>query len=86
MIIPNQQQFTVEYARQNFNKVIKSAEKEAILLTQNEQKFLLINQDVLESWLETFIVLQDQEILNDIEIAREEYQKGTSLTMEDVFN
>lgn len=82
MIIPNQQQFTVEYASQNFNKVIKSAEKEAILLTQNEQKFLLINQDVLE----TFIVLQDQEILNDIEIAREEYQKGTTLTMKDIFN
>ncbi len=86
MIIPNQQQFTVEYASQNFNKVIKSAEKEAILLTQNEQKFLLINQDVLESWLETFIILQDQEILNDIEIAREEYQKGTTLTMKDIFN
>jgi antitoxin YefM len=86
MNIPNQQQFTVEYARQNFNQVIESAEKEAITLTQNEQKFFLINEAILESWLETFAVLQDQEILNDVRIAREEYQKGETLTMDDIFS
>jgi PHD/YefM family antitoxin component YafN of YafNO toxin-antitoxin module len=85
MIIPNEQQFTVEYASQNFDKIIKSAQKEAIILTQNEQKFLLINQDNLESWLETLAILQDREILDDIETARQEYQQRETLSMDDIF-
>jgi PHD/YefM family antitoxin component YafN of YafNO toxin-antitoxin module len=86
MKIPNQQQFTVEYACKNFNQVIETAAKEPITLTQNEQKFFLINEDILESWLETFALLQDPEILNDVKMAREEYQKGETLTMDDIFN
>ena len=85
MIIPNQQQFTVEYASQNFDKILKYAQKEAIILTQNDQKFLLINQDALESWLETITILQDQELLDDIKIAKQEYNKGETLTIDDVF-
>ncbi len=86
MIIPNQQQFTLEYAHQNFEQVIECAKKEAIILTQNEEKFFLINQEALESWLETLILLQDQELLNDVKIAKKEYQQGETLTMDDIFN
>jgi PHD/YefM family antitoxin component YafN of YafNO toxin-antitoxin module len=86
MKIPNQQQFTVEYACENFNQVIETAAKEPITLTQNEQKFFLINEDILESWLETFVLLQNPEILNDVKMAREEYQKGETLTMDDIFS
>ncbi|HEY9702486.1 MAG TPA: type II toxin-antitoxin system Phd/YefM family antitoxin [Allocoleopsis sp.] len=85
MIIPNQQQFTVEYARQNFNEVMEFAEKEAIILTQNQQKFLLINQEVLESWLETIAILQEPNILDDIKAAKSEYQQEKTLTMDDIF-
>ena len=86
MIIPNQQQFTLEYAHQNFEKVIECAKKEAITLTQDEEKFFLINQDALESWLETLILLQDQELLDDIKTAKEEYKKGETLTMDEIFS
>jgi PHD/YefM family antitoxin component YafN of YafNO toxin-antitoxin module len=86
MIIPNQQQFTVNFARENFNKIIEYAEKEAVILTKNEQKFLIINQDNLESWLETFVILQNEEILNDIKVAREEYEREECLEMDDIFN
>ena len=85
MNIPHQQEFSIEYARDNLNKVIESAQKEAVTLVQNDEKFFLINENILESWLETFEILRDQEILEDIKIAREEYQKGETLTMDDIF-
>ncbi|MGI0479852.1 prevent-host-death family protein [Geminocystis sp. CENA526] len=86
MNISHQQEFSIEYARENFNQVIESAQKEAVTLVQNEQKFFLINENILESWLETFEILKDQEILEDIKIAREEYHKGETLTMDDIFS
>jgi antitoxin YefM len=86
MLIPNQQQFTLEYAYHNLHQVIECAKTEAVILTKNEEKFFLINQEALESWLETLILLQDQELLHDIDIAKKEYQTGETLTMDDIFN
>ncbi|WP_017293004.1 hypothetical protein [Geminocystis herdmanii] len=86
MNISHQQEFSIEYARENFNKVIESAQKEAVTLVRNEEKFFLINENILESWLETFEILKNKEILEDIKIAREEYKRGETLTMDDIFS
>jgi len=85
MNIPHQQEFSIEYARENFNQIIETAQKEAVTLKQNEEKFFLINETILESWLETFEILKNQEILEDINKAREEYKRGETLTMNDIF-
>ena len=85
MTIPKKQEFTVEYANNNLNQVIEYAKQEAVILTQNEQKFFLVNEDVLESWLETIALLKDKQILEDIEQARNEYNQGETLSMDDVF-
>ncbi|MBD2393044.1 hypothetical protein H6G11_02095 [Cyanobacterium aponinum FACHB-4101] len=49
MNIPHRQEFSIEYARENFNQIIETAQKEAVTLKQNEEKFFFINDIILES-------------------------------------
>ncbi len=41
----------------------------------------IMEREELESWIETFELLQDSNLLSDIESARRKYQKGETLTL-----
>jgi prevent-host-death family protein len=79
---------TAEYAKNNFNEVIERASNESggVVIVQENKSFILINQEELEALVETAELLQDSSLLSDIEGSREEYQKGETLTMDQVFS
>ena len=79
---------TAEYAKSNFNEVIERASNESggVVIVQENKSFILINQEELEALVETAELLQDSSLLSDIEESREEYQKGETLTMDQVFS
>ena len=80
-------QVTSEYAKNNFNEVIERAANEpgGVVIVRENQNFILISQEELEAWVETAKLLEDPDLLTDIATAREEYQKGEVLTIEQVF-
>jgi antitoxin YefM len=52
----------------------------------NENKsFVLIVRKELQALIETAELLQEPDLLIDVSQAREDYQKGETLTMEDIF-
>jgi prevent-host-death family protein len=79
---------TAEYAKNNFNEVIERASNESggVVIVQENKSFILISQEELEALVETAELLQDSSLLSDIEESREEYQKGETLTMDQVFS
>ena len=79
---------TAEYAKNNFNEVIERASTEAggVVILQENKSFILISQDELETWVETAELLQEPNLLSDIKEAREEYQKGEALTINQIFD
>ena len=53
---------TAEYAKKNFDELIKRAEIEAcgIVIVKGNKSFILISQEALEEWGETAEMLQAQ--------------------------
>lgn len=80
-------QVTSEYAKNNFNEVIERAAKEpgGVVIVRENQNFILISQEELDAWVETAKLLEDPDLLTDIATAREEYQKGDVLNIDQVF-
>jgi PHD/YefM family antitoxin component YafN of YafNO toxin-antitoxin module len=77
---------TVEYAKNNFNEVIELAGTEpGVVIVQEDKNLVLIRQEELDAWVETASLLQDPDLLTDIAEAKEQYQKGEILTMDQVF-
>ena len=78
---------TLDYAKNNFEELIARARTEpgGVAIVQENQSFVLISQEELESWIETAELLQDS-LLADVQKAREDYQRGEVATMEEVFD
>ena len=78
---------TTDYASQNFDEIIQRANNEAegVTIVKDNKSYVLIDQEELESLIETAELLQTPDILQDVSQAREEYQKGETLTMEYIF-
>lgn len=78
---------TADYASQNFEEVIRRAdiEAEGVTIVKDNKSFVLIERQELEALIETAELLQMPEIVNDISQAREEYQQGKTVSMEDIF-
>ncbi len=78
---------TADYASQNFDEIIQRAntEAEGVTIVKDNKSYVLIDQEELEALIETAELLQTPDILKDVFQAREEYQQGETLTMEDVF-
>ncbi len=78
---------TADYASQNFDEIIQRAntEAEGVTIVKDNKSYVLIDQEELEALIETAELLQTRDILKDVSQAREEYQQGETLTMEDVF-
>lgn len=77
---------TAEYAKNNFNEVMKRASKESggVVIVQENKSFILISQEELEAWVETAELLQEPNLLSDIKEAQKEYKKGEALTMDQI--
>jgi prevent-host-death family protein len=78
---------TLDYAKNHLEEIIERAkhDKQGVLIVQDNKTFLLIDKEELEAWKETTELLQDPNLLSDIDEAREEYRRGETLTMEEVF-
>lgn len=78
---------TAEYASQNFEEIIQRAntEAEGVTIVKDNKSFLLTELEELEALIETAELLQLPDVLIDVSQAREDYQKGETLTMEDIF-
>jgi PHD/YefM family antitoxin component YafN of YafNO toxin-antitoxin module len=78
---------TAEYAKQHFEEILSrsSTEADGVVIVQENKSYVLIEQDELEALIETTELLQLPDLLADIEAAREEYRKGETLTLEQVF-
>lgn len=78
---------TADYASQNFEEIIQRAdiEVEGVTIVKDNKSFVLIDSQELEALIETAELLQMPEVLADISQAREEYKKGETASMEDIF-
>lgn len=78
---------TAEYASQNFDEVIQRAylEAEGITIVKDNKSFVLIDREEFEALIETAELLQTPGIIEDVARSREEYQRGETLGMEDIF-
>ena len=78
---------TADYASHNFEEIIQRAntEAEGVVIVKDNKSFVLIEKEELEALIETAELLLVPEVLTDVSQARKEYQKGETLTMEDIF-
>jgi antitoxin YefM len=78
---------TADYASKNFSEIIQRAkiEAEGVTIVEDNQSFVLIDREELETLIETAELLQVPELLTDVAQARKEYQQQETLTMEDIF-
>ena len=79
---------TSDYAKEHFDKIIERAktEPDGVLIVQDHQSFVLIDKEELGAWQETMEWIEEPDLISDIQDAQEEYAKGETLTMEQVFD
>ena len=77
---------TAGYAHQNFDEINQRAsmDAEGIVIVKDNKSFVLIDRQELEALLETSELLRIPNLLNNIAQAREDYQNGETVTMEDI--
>ncbi len=80
-------QVTVDYAKANLDELCDRAdlEPEGIAIVRENRSFILITQEEWESLTETAELMQVPNLLKQVASSRQEYQKGKSLNMEQVF-
>ena len=78
---------TVDYAKNNLDELCDRATKESegVSIVRNNQSYMLVTQEEWESLLETALILQVPQILQHIETARQDYVKGETFSMEQLF-
>ena len=79
---------TAEYAGQNFEEVIRLADLEAegVTIVKENKSFVLINREEFEALVETAELLQVPKIIEDVSQARQEYKRGETVGMEEIFD
>ena len=78
---------TVDYAKNNLDELCDRATKESegVSIVRNNQSYMLVTQEEWESLLETALILQVPQILQHIETARQDYVKGETFSMDQLF-
>jgi antitoxin YefM len=59
---------------------------ERLTIMNDNKSFIIIDCEELQALIETAELLQEPDILIEVSQAREDYQKGETLTMEDIFD
>jgi prevent-host-death family protein len=77
----------MSHINQNFAELLQraSTEPEGIVIVQENRSFVLLELETLQALMETAELLQVPDLLADVAEARQEYQKGETLTMDQVF-
>jgi antitoxin YefM len=80
-------QVTVDYAKVNLDELCDRAgkEPEGVAIVRENQSYVLITYEEWESLIETAELIKVPNLLKQVEVARQEYQKGEVLNMEQVF-
>jgi PHD/YefM family antitoxin component YafN of YafNO toxin-antitoxin module len=80
-------QVTVDYAKANFDELCDRAgqEPEGVAIVRENRSYILITQEEWESLIETAELMQLPNLLTQVASARQEYQAGEALSMEQVF-
>ncbi len=80
-------QVTVDYAKKNLDELCDRATKESegVGIVSENRSYILIAQEEWESLMETAMIIQTPNILQQIEIARQEYLTGETVSMEQIF-
>ncbi|PZO38515.1 MAG: prevent-host-death family protein [Pseudanabaena frigida] len=80
-------QVAVDYAKANLDELCDRAgqEPEGVEIVRENRSYILITQEEWESLIETAELMQIPNLLNQVASARQEYQAGEALSMEQVF-
>ena len=80
-------QVTVDYAKTNLEELCDRAtqEPEGVAIVRDNRSYVLVTQEEWDSILETAMLIQIPNILQQVTSAREEYLAGETLTMEQIF-
>ncbi|TYQ24811.1 type II toxin-antitoxin system Phd/YefM family antitoxin [Pseudanabaena sp. UWO311] len=80
-------QVTLNYAKANLDELCDRAgqEPEGVAIVRENRSYILITQEEWESLIETAELMQLPNLLNQVASARQEYQAGEALSMEQVF-
>ena len=80
-------QVTLNYAKANLDELCDRAgqEPEGVAIVRENRSYILITQEEWESLIETAELMQLPNLLTQIASARQEYQAGEALSMEQVF-
>lgn len=78
---------TSDYAQNNFHEVLDRASQDpdGVIIVQDNKSFVLMSQEELEALIETVELLKDSTLLADVEQARQEYRRGETVTMDQIF-
>jgi len=81
-------QVTADYAKAHLDEICDRASKDAegVAIVRENQSYVLISQEEWESLLETAELLQIPGILEQVEAARQDYQKGEAIPFDQVFS
>jgi antitoxin YefM len=87
-------QVTVDYAKVNLDELCGGThpvrnragkEPEGIAIVRENRSYVLITYEEWESLIETAELMKVPNLLKQVEVARQEYQKGEVLNMEQMF-
>ncbi|MEE3719251.1 type II toxin-antitoxin system Phd/YefM family antitoxin [Tumidithrix elongata RA019] len=80
-------QVTVDYAKVNLDELCERAgkEPEGVAIVRENRSYVLITYEEWESLIETAELMKVPNLLKQVEVARQEYQKGEVLNMDQVF-
>ena len=80
-------QVTLNYAKANLDELCDRAgqEPEGVAIVRENRSYILITQEEWESLIETAELMQLPNLLTQVASARQEYQAGEALSMEQVF-
>jgi antitoxin YefM len=80
-------QVTLNYAKANLDELCDRAgqEPEGVAIVRENRSYILITQEDWEALIETAELMQVPNLLEQVAIARQEYQAGEALSIEQVF-
>jgi|GEM_PF-707267 len=88
-------QVTVDYAKANLDELCGGThpernragqEPEGVAIVRENRSYILITQEEWESLIETAELMQIPNLLKQVAPARQEYQAGGALSMEQIFS
>lgn len=77
---------TLDYAKNHLDELCDQValEAEGIGIVRENRSYILLTQEDWEALIETNELTEVPNLLEDVESARQEYQKGETLSLEDV--